>query len=272
MPVLPPSPKEQWSPFVGVIYGVRATESSEFRYVGLTTHTISRRRSEHFKNLAMGRRTPFGDWLRKQSDRESVFFESLELVMGDSLEELGSAEQRWIAQLRADGHRLLNLTDGGLGPRGYVWSDEQRRAVGDRTRGTTHPNPLRGPDNPMWGRSHSDEQKARWSEERRGMNAGRANPNFGKFGAEHPSFGHTMSLESRAKMSEMRRGENNPNYGKSASDETRAKMSAVRKGVAMPSSVRSAHTRHHTNKDVFKDTCRHCIDDQKAAESGENDS
>lgn len=259
-----------WSPFVGSIYGVREMSSTEFRYVGLTTKTILRRRSEHFKNAERGVKTPFADWLRKRQSREDVFFQSLELVMSDDLEELGRAEQRWIAELRAEGHQLLNLTEGGLGPRGYVWSEAQRRAVGDRTRGTTHPNPLRGPDNPMWGRSHTDEQKARWSDARKGMNAGAANPNFGKFGSAHPSFGRTMSADSRERLSEMRRGENNPNFGKSASEETRAKMSAVRKGRAMPSSVRSAHTRHHTNKGVFKETCRHCIDDQRSADTGEN--
>lgn len=260
------------SPFVGVIYGVREMESPEFRYVGLTTHTIERRRREHFKNTAYGRKTPFADWLLKhtKTDREAVYFASLELVMSDSLDDLGAAEQRWIAKLRAEGHRLLNLTEGGLGPRGYVWSEEQRRAVGDRTRGTKHPNPMRGPDNPMWGRAHSDEQKARWSQARKGTNVGSDNPNFGKFGAEHPSFGHTMSLESREKLSEMRRGDKNPNFGKSASGETRAKMSAVRKGIANPTSVRSAHTRHHTNKGVFKDTCRHCIADRLAQNSEES--
>jgi hypothetical protein len=60
----------------------------------------------------------------------------------------------------------------------------------------------------------------------------------------------------------MRRGPNNPNYGKPLSDEQRAKMSAALKGRPMPSSIRSAHTRHHTNKGVFKETCRHCIEDR----------
>lgn len=263
---------KEWSPFVGAIYGVREMGSTEFRYVGLTTKTILRRRSEHFKNAERGHKTPFADWLRKHQSREDVFFQSLELVMSDDLEDLGRAEQEWIARLRAEGHRLLNLTDGGLGPRGFVWTDEQRRAVGDRTRGRKHPNPQHGPDNPMWGRSHSEEQRARWSEERRGKNSGAANPNFGKFGAAHPSFGHTMTPESRAQLSEMRRGAGNPNFGKNASDETRAKMSVARKGRAMPSSVRNAHTRHHTNKRVFKETCRHCVDDQHVAESGENKS
>jgi len=97
---------------------------------------------------------------------------------------------------------------------------------------------------------------------RKGTYSGPDNPNFGKFGPEHPSFGHSMSAESRERLSQMRRGELNPNFGRTASEETRAKMSEARKGRPMPSSVRSAHTRHHTNKGVFKETCRHCIDDR----------
>ncbi|MGO3191847.1 MAG: NUMOD3 domain-containing DNA-binding protein [Microbacterium sp.] len=248
-------------PFAGVIYGVREIDSDEFRYVGLTTKSIPWRRAQHWKAVQHGRRTPFTDWLGVHEDREAVYFQTLELVMSDDLVDLGAAERKWIDRMRSDGHRLLNLTEGGLGPRGYVWTEEQRRAAGDRARGRKRADSLQGEANPMWGRSHSDEQKARWSRARKGSNTGAANPNFGKFGSEHPSFGHTMSEESRALLSEMRRGTNNPNFGQSASAETRAKMSAARKGRAMPSSVRSAHTRHHTNKGVVKETCRHCVDD-----------
>lgn len=94
-----------------------------------------------------------------------------------------------------------------------------------------------------------------------GQNVGPDNPNYGKFGRDHPSFGHVMSEEAREKLSEQRRGVANPNYGRRASDETRAKMSAVRKGRSMPSSRRNAHTRHHTNRGIKKDTCKYCIED-----------
>ncbi len=137
------------------------------------------------------------------------------------------------------------------------------KAAGDRARGRKKKHVPTGPDHPSWGQRRTDEQRARWSAQRKGMNTGEANPNFGKFGSDHPSYGHTMSDESKALLSEMRQGPNNPNFGKSASAETRAKMSAVRKGRPMPSSVRSAHTRHHTNKGVFKETCRHCIADRQ---------
>ena len=256
-------------PFMGSIYGVSERGSSEVRYVGLTTKLVSRRRIEHWKSAEAGRRTPFADWLRSRRGREVVVFRSLEVIMGTELSELGNAEQRWISHFRASGHRLLNVTDGGLGPRGYVWTVEQRAAASLRSKGRKHPNPLRGEDNPMWGRRHSDEQKAIWSELRRGSITGEKNPNWNRRGADHPSFGRTWTDEQRERLSASRRGEKNPNFGKTASEETRAKMSAARRGRPMPSSVRSAHTRHHTNKGIVSETCRHCRDDQLNSNSEE---
>jgi len=252
---------EDWSPFAGVVYVASALGTDEIRYVGITTKTVRERRTQHLKAAHSGRKTPFYDWLRTWESDEDVHFRSVELVMSDELEDLGAAEQYWISSLKAQGHRLLNLTAGGLGPRGYVWTEEQRKAAGERSRGRKRANVPTGPDHPSWGTHRSEELKAHWSRTRKGMNSGPANPNYGKFGPDHPSYGHTMSMELREQLSQMRRGENNPNFGKSASAETRAKMSAVRKGRPMPSSRRSAHTRHHTNKGVFKDTCQHCLDD-----------
>lgn len=255
-----PSAKSM-SPIVGVVYAARLYDTGEFRYVGITTKTVEFRRRQHLKAAKSGKKTPFYDWLRKAASDEDVCFQPMELVTNGELDDLGHAEVRWINKLRRKGHRLLNLTEGGLGPRGYVWTEEQRLAAGDRARGRKRENVPTGPDHPSWGQQRTDEQKARWSAQRKGMNSGALNPNFGKFGAEHPSYGHTMSEGARRQLSEMRLGEKNPNYGKSASAETRAKMSAVRRGRPMPSSKRSAHTRHHTNKAVFKDTCDYCLED-----------
>ncbi|MEI5585406.1 MULTISPECIES: NUMOD3 domain-containing DNA-binding protein [unclassified Agromyces] len=242
---------------VGGVYGVRTLGSSEYRYVGQTTLSCTKRMSQHLKAAKAGQKTAFYDWLRKTDDWHIV---PLELIW-TSLEDLGEAEKRWIVDLRAQGHRLLNLTAGGLGAAGFKWTDEMREAARQRMLGRPGVS-MPGAENPMFGRSHTDEQKARWSELRKGTNAGEANPNFGKFGPAHPAYGRVFSPETLERLSEQKRGEKNPNYGKTASAETRAKMSAVRKGRPMPSSVRNAHTRHHTNKGVFKETCRHCIDDR----------
>jgi hypothetical protein len=248
------------APYAGTIYGFRAPESDEIRYVGMTSTTLSKRLRQHLKRARSGAKTPFYDWLRKQ-DPDNVQMQPIEPVRG-ALADLAQAERNWIAILRAQGHRLLNLTDGGLGPNGHVWTAEQRAAAGDRARGRPTGVHRFGADNPAWGMRHSDEQRARWSELRKGTNTGAANPNYGKFGPDHPSFGRTVSEETRRLLSEQKRGALNPNFGKSASEETRAKMSAVRKGRPMPSSRRNAHTRHHTNKGVFKEECQYCLDDR----------
>lgn len=241
----------------GVVYGVRLRLGFDYRYVGLTTKSADIRLRQHFRVAANGRKTPFYDWLRKQ-DPDEVVADELDWVEG--LEELGQAEISWISYLRRDGQPLLNLAQGGLGPTGVVWTEAMREAA--RIRSTGRPGTSRfAEENPFYGRTHSDAQRAKWALERQGMNSGPANPNFGKFGADHPSFGRVMSEEARARLSEQRRGEGNPNFGRRASAETRAKMSAVRKGRPMPSSKRSAHTRHHTNKGVFRGTCQYCIED-----------
>ncbi|ANC32962.1 NUMOD3 motif (2 copies) [Isoptericola dokdonensis DS-3] len=245
---------------VGIIYGIRLKDSNEYRYIGLTTWSSSRRLRRHLSNARAGRKTPYYDWLRKH--QEDVVVDQL-YTERESLTRLGEAEILWIAALRAEGHRLLNLSAGGLGPTGVVWTDEMREAARQRStgrKGVSRPGPL----GPFYGMQHTPEQRAKWSRDRKGTFVGPANPNYGKFGEDHPSFGHTMSPESRAVLSEMRRGERNPNFGKKASPETRAKMSAAQKGVPKPSSARSAHTRYHTNQGRTSPTCKFCISDAQS--------
>lgn len=246
---------------VGYVYGIRLAPSREYRYVGLTETPVQRRLLRHKASARGGRKTPFYDWLRREIDSD-VVVEVLEEVRS-SREDLGRAEVAWIVERRALGDRLLNLAEGGLGPKGVVWTAEQREEA--RQRSTGRPGVSRyGDENPFYGRQHTPEQRARWSEQRRGQNTGPANPNFGLFGQEHPAYGRFMPEEQRRALSESRTGELNPNFGKSASAETRGKMSAARKGRPMPSSRRSAHTRHHTNQGRTSPTCTYCQQDAVA--------
>lgn len=244
------------------MYGLRLTGDSEYRYVGLTEGSVALRLRRHLACARRGQRRPVYDWIRKHG-AQSVVADVLEVV-STTREHLGAAEIRWIASRRAAGDRLLNISGGGLGPTGVVWTEEQREAARRRStgrRGVSRP----GAANPFYGKHHTAERRASWSETRKGTNAGAANPNFGKFGPDHPSFGHTMSDQSRAQLSEMRKGALNPNYGKTASAETRARRRAAQLGVPKPSSARSAHTRYHTNKGIVRQGCRHCADDALAA-------
>lgn len=241
----------------GLVYGIRLRREVEYRYVGITTKTVSRRFHQHLRVAAEGRKTPFYDWVRKH-DPQDLIADELDWV--DGLPQLGDAEAEWINYLRREGDRLLNLSDGGLGPTGVVWTEEMRAAAsirGTGRKGLSRP----GAANPFYGRKHSTEQRKIWEVSRKGTNSGVANPNFGKFGADHPSFGHTLSEESRRVLSEARKGVENPNFGKRASEETRAKQSAAQKGKPKPASQRSAHTRHHTNKGIENADCKYCVQD-----------
>lgn len=241
----------------GIVYGIRLKTSDEYRYVGITTKTLSRRFHQHLRKAALGNKTPLYDWMRKH-EAEELTADTLDVL--DGLEELSEAEIQWIAYLRSQGERLLNISEGGLGPTGVVWTEEQRTAA--RIRSTGRPGLSRpGELNPFYGKKHSEEQRQKWSNDRKGSNSGSENPNFGKFGPEHPSYGHEVTEQTRKLLSEARMGELNPNFGKSPSAETRSKQSAATQGIPRPANKRNAHTRHHTNKNVVKIDCQYCIED-----------
>lgn len=242
---------------VGRVYAIRRADDFTFRYVGQTRLELQQRLRKHLAVARSGRRTPFYSWLRKHM-QDDIAIDEFEVIT-TSRQALGTAEQFWIGLLEANGQPLLNISAGGLGPTGLHWTPQQREAA--RLRSLGRPGtPRFATENPFFGKRHSDEQRAKWSQDRKGTNTGASNPNFGKFGPDHPAFGAVRSAETRAKLSEQKRGERNPNYGKRASDETRAKMSAARKGVPRPSSARSAHTRYHTNKQAWKASCKHCAE------------
>lgn len=249
----------------GLVYGIRLRREVEYRYVGITTKTASRRFHQHLRVAVEGRKTPFYDWVRKQ-DPADLIADELDWIEG--LPELGKAEMDWISYLRREGDRLLNLSDGGLGPTGVVWTTEMREAAslrGTGRKGSSRP----GAANPFYGGTHSAEQRKTWEVDRKGTYSGPDNPNFGKFGADHPSFGHTMSEESRKALSEGRKGAGNPNFGKKLSAETRAKMSAAQKGKPN----RGPHTRFHTKQGIEMAGCSFCIEDSaKTSHSSESES
>jgi len=245
------------SEVVGRVYAIRRADDFTFRYVGQTSIELAKRMQKHLAVARSGRLTPFYSWLRKHM-REDIAVDEFE-VIHTTRQDLGTAEQFWISLLKSNGQPLLNISAGGLGPTQLYWSPEQREAARQRSLGRPG-TPRFGAEHPFFGKHHSEEQKAAWSAARKGTNTGVDNPNFGKFGAEHPAFGAVRSEETRRRLSEQKRGALNPNFGKSASEETRAKMSAARKGKPMPSSVRSAHTRYHTNQQVWKASCKHCAE------------
>lgn len=207
------------------------------------------------------------------------------------IDSLNSAERRWIADFRADGHRLLNATSGGDGVRDYAWTDEQKAHASD-----THS----GSKNYWHGRTLSAEHRQRISDATMGREpwnkgretpqlAGSNNPMFGvhRFGSKSPHFGKPHSDETKTRISEANKGRTPPNKGTPMADSQKQKlresalarppMSAEHKAAigrgskghkaseTQRESARLAnHKRWHVARDIKKTDCKFCINEKES--------
>ena len=209
------------------IYALVEKGSREIRYVGQTVNPFRQRLSAHKREAKRGEPGYKNNWIRSIGPDNLDGF-VLEDIPTSDRDLLDFREQFWIAAVREAGYCLVNRTDGGTGKT-------------------------------FLGMVHTEEQKRKWSEARKGNITGPLNPNYGKFGEAHPSYGRKLSDETKAQLSEQKKGAKNPNYGKIYTDEERKAMSEKTKGRPMPSSRKSAHTRHHTNKGISRpETCGYC--------------
>ena len=112
---------KEWSAAWGpkyFIYGLfDPAEPDKIRYVGQTAWG-KYRINQHFHARNRAKKWPVYCWMKHVSFQgRTVSWRVLELV---GLDELNTAEVRWIAKLKHDGHKLMNLTEGGSGIRGQV--------------------------------------------------------------------------------------------------------------------------------------------------------
>ena len=121
---------------------------------------------------------------------------------------------------------LHNLTDGGDGASGYVFSEETKRKQSEAHKGNT-----------TWlGKTHSEETKRKMSDTRKG----KTHSEETKRKQSEAKKGKTFSEESKRKMSEAHKGKtfseehkrkiSETNKGRTLSEEHKRKMSDVRKG------------------------------------------
>lgn len=107
-----------------VIYGLRRSGTTEIRYIGQTAYDLSNRLKRHFAEARAGNETPRSRWIRKAWSDGTV----IEIITIERDAPWNEAEKRWIAQYRAAGADLLNLTDGGQGAQPGAKKSAETRA------------------------------------------------------------------------------------------------------------------------------------------------
>lgn len=151
---------------------------------------------------------------------------SFEVIEECSIEELNDKEIYYIS-LYDSYNNGLNMTLGGDGCSGLVFTEEHKRKIGEANKGKS---------NSLKGVERTQEVKDKISK----ANSGKNNGMYGKIGELNPSFGKPRSEEVKKKISEAMSGENHPNYGKRGeesymygrklSEETKRKLSENHKG------------------------------------------
>lgn len=192
-----------------MIYALVHPDTLEVRYIGKAKDCATRLRG-HIKD-ARRSELPLYRWWRKLEREVGHPPSMVRLGEGD-----GAEEVVWIARLRSEGARLLNITAGGAGGAtmtGRKHSPETREKIGAAQRGKPRP-PL------------SLVARAKISK----ANRGRPKPEG--FGARLSAAltGRTFSDAHLAAMSLAQRGHTPWNLGISHTEETKARISAALRG------------------------------------------
>ena len=118
------------------IYGLFDPRNYQLRYVGKADN-VEKRLSQHIKQVKhrQYKNRYVCNWIRQLlSEGLTPSIEILEECTQDSWKE---KEIAWITDCKKFGLKLCNLTNGGDGTQGYVFSDETKQKLSDMRRGKT---------------------------------------------------------------------------------------------------------------------------------------
>lgn len=210
------------------IYGLYDPRTNELKYIG-KTNNLEKRLYEHIKEAENGYKSYKNDWIRSLRKRGlSPFISTLEEVSEEQWQE---CERKWINNCRKEGIKLTNLTDGGEGVHGYQYTEEQRKAISERS-------PWRGKVGWMKGKKLSSEHV----EIIRQVNRGN------KY-----NVGRKVSSETKQKMSEAHKG-NKRALGYRHTEETKKKLAEIAKGKIPTLETRQKISNFHKGKQVSEET------------------
>lgn len=167
------------------VYGLYSTRDNELRYVGQTTGPLKARLSQHKSYAKIRNKTAVHKWVNREL--LDGFFIEIRPIQESAV--LHETEIALIAQFKASGARLLNLTDGGEGTIGWEGNKGIKRPdVAERNRQAA------GKPN---GRKNSDEARAKIS----AALTGRPKPYMIiRNKTNHPWIGKNHSEDTKEKM------------------------------------------------------------------------
>lgn len=192
-----------------------------------------KRAKRHRSQVLRGEKTHKANWIR-QLEKLGLGYGIVVLEKTLLPSDLEDAERRWIAELRAGGAKLTNMTDGGDGTpgRAYTVSEETRQKIREANLGS----------------KLTPEQRKRQlaaAEKRRGtrLSAAHRQKISERMKGNTIGCGRISSPETRKKLSELaykryKNGEH-PAKGLKRSEETKVKMSLARKGKKCSAEARA---------------------------------
>ena len=128
------------------IYALKGKDSKEIKYVGLTTKSLKERLGRHLRDRKLDHKT---NWIKK------VGKENIEIILIEEnitdFKILCDKEIFYIDKFKNEGHKLTNITNGGEGWIGTKFTDEHRNNI------SKNHSDVSGSNNPMFGKTHSDE-------------------------------------------------------------------------------------------------------------------
>jgi hypothetical protein len=123
----------------GVIYALIDPVSEQVRYIGQTTYDVpSKRLAAHLAPSMLRKHSYLARWLKGIVDR-GMRPEMVLIDVAYDQAELDRLEIEYIASYKANGNRLVNLSEGGGGPWGVPKSPETREKIRQAQLGVPKP-------------------------------------------------------------------------------------------------------------------------------------
>lgn len=132
-------------------------------YIGITSQSLNKRRSDHYSNVSSGKRSKFYNAIRKYG-KDNINWNIIDRA--ETWKELCELEKNYITQF--DSYKYgYNMTLGGEGTIGYKYTDAQRKKVSEILKTRVHTEESRikrsikmsGSNNHYYGKKFSKEHK-----------------------------------------------------------------------------------------------------------------